>query len=702
LSAKPLIAFGCAGLLLGGALLPQAARAADPVTLVLFPRTLTNNDDVRALVDVRKKLRTDGTYAVITYDPNSSAVKRAASENHHPEWLTDPMGNDPERLALTRALGASFAVIIARADSRGKMDVRVDEAVASARTWNGYDEKPDDAARFIRQQAAFALANLASGPVAPPRPGVVSVPTSVPPVPVPARVSAPSAPAFVPTPAPPAAVSAPMPTSPASAVAPSPIIPAPVAAPIPAPVLLAPVVAPAPNSVPAPLAQPLPAAVPFPAPLVSAPPVPIAVPALVMPAPASVPAATRPTVPARTSAPAAAPHVSTPVPVPAMPVSRVPRVVRPVPAPRVFVSVAAKPAPPVSAAVVPSSQSKSDQTLIVPSPLPIPAPSQVVIVPGSSVAPSPVPRSDEDLVSVRAVISQGDDALSAGNFVAAISAYRDAVNGAPLAMMPRLKLAQAYLQSDRRDKALSEAQRALQIAPNDMAVQQFLVQLDAETGSSDGAVTRFQALVAQTPQDPAAHLELADALWNNGALSQAEGEYQTAQALAGPRAPAAQQAAAHLARLYAAQSRYADSLAALKHAGAGGYALALGIVQSRADTLRSMLDSGLESMNAGKTTHEAFYKTASDAAAQAQALADFVVKVSPPSAFGVSHLHRVLATHLMAQQAAVLVNYVETSDASFAGQAARLEKEALTEMLTAHAAEQKLGLWEVSHAEARD
>ncbi len=356
----------------------------------------------------------------------------------------------------------------------------------------------------------------------------------------------------------------------------------------------------------------------------------------------------------------------------------------------------AQPLPPVRVSAALPGQGKAEQTLVVPSPLPIPAPSQVVVAP----APPAAMRPDEDLVPVRGLLTQGDTALSAGNFVAAIAAYRDAINGAPLSMAPRLKLAQAYLQSDRRDKALSEAQRALALAPNDPAVQQFLMQLDAETGSSDGAVARFQAVAAQSPQDPNAHLELADALWNNGALSQAADEYQTAQSLAGPHTPAARQAAAHLARLYAAQSRYADSLAALAHAGAGGYALALGIVQSRADTLRSMLDAGLGSMDAGKTTHEAFYKTASDAAAQAQALADFVVKVTPPSAFRVSHLHRVLATHLMAQQAAVLVNYVETSDASFSGQAALLEKEAATEMLTAHAAEQKLGLWDTPHAEA--
>jgi len=244
-----------------------------------------------------------------------------------------------------------------------------------------------------------------------------------------------------------------------------------------------------------------------------------------------------------------------------------------------------------------------------------------------------------------------------------------------------------------RDKALDEARRALQIAPDSVVVQQFLAQIDAETGTSDGAIARYQAGVIQNPQDPTAHLELGDALWNNSNLAQAESEYKQAQTLAAPGSPPALAAAAHLARLYAAQSRYDDSLAALKVAGAAGYALALGIVQSRADTLSSTLEAGQEAFDAGKSTRADFYKAATGVSAQSQALADFVVQVAAPPAFKLSHLYRVQATHLLAQQAAVLVTYIETSDAAQATKAAQLGKEAQSEMLTAHAAEEKLGLW---------
>jgi tetratricopeptide (TPR) repeat protein len=220
-----------------------------------------------------------------------------------------------------------------------------------------------------------------------------------------------------------------------------------------------------------------------------------------------------------------------------------------------------------------------------------------------------------------------------------------------------------------------------------------LDQLDAETGTSDGAVARYTASVALNPQDPTAHLELGDAYWNNSDLAQAESEYKQAQTLASPGSSSAQAAAAHLARLYAAQSRYDDSLAALKDAGATGYALALGIVQGRADMLSSTLDAAQAAFNGGKSTRADFYKVATDVSAQTQALADFVVRIVPAPAFQLSHLYRVQATHLLAQQAAVLVTFIETADAAQADQAATLGKEAQSEMLTAHAAEEKLGLW---------
>jgi tetratricopeptide (TPR) repeat protein len=257
-------------------------------------------------------------------------------------------------------------------------------------------------------------------------------------------------------------------------------------------------------------------------------------------------------------------------------------------------------------------------------------------------------------------------------------------------VVPRLKLAQAYQKAGMSEKALDEAKRALEIAPDSQPVQKFLSDLDQQDGTSDGTLTRYRAQVGHSPDDPAAHAGLAEALWNSGDLAGAEAEYKAAKRLA----PAGDHAAdAHLAQLYAAQARYDDCLAALKEAGKDGYVFALKIIKNRADTLSSTIEAARDAFAGGKNTREQFYDSAKKASAQAQALAGFVARVAPPADCKLSHLHRTLATNLLAQEAATLVSSIETGDAAQGARVSQLEKAAQTEMLTAQAAEEKQGLW---------
>ena len=80
-----------------------------------------------------------------------------------------------------------------------------------------------------------------------------------------------------------------------------------------------------------------------------------------------------------------------------------------------------------------------------------------------------------DLAAVQPLIRQADQAVARGDMVDAYALYRQAINAAPLSDVPRLKLAQAYALGGLPDKALSEAQRALEIAPDSLAVQEFLI-----------------------------------------------------------------------------------------------------------------------------------------------------------------------------------------------------------------------------------
>ena len=310
-----------------------------------------------------------------------------------------------------------------------------------------------------------------------------------------------------------------------------------------------------------------------------------------------------------------------------------------------------------------------------------------VAVPGAGAATAPDP---EPLRAVAPMIAKGDQALDRDEVAVAISYYRQAVDGAPLFAEPRLKLAKAYQQGGFEDKAVSEAKRALMIAPENVAVQEFLIQMDANSTTASGTVALYEALIAKNPDNLDAHLGLGDAYWNSGSLDRAEAEYEKAEGMAakGDIRPASQ-----LVRLFVAQSRYGDAIPVLKRIGPGSYRIAARVMHSRLDTLISTLSSGREAFAAGKSSHEQFYDTSKTVSVQANALADFIDKVQAPAEYKVSHLHLSLAASLIAQEAEVLRTFIETSDPDQQDHAVQLEKSAQSEMLTAHAAEEKSGLF---------
>ena len=628
MSAKPVAAhLGLVALcLLGSGLAPVHAKAPLP-TVLLYPASST---DVPALVDLRTRLRLDGILQALTYDPDSASVKRVAAETSHPEWLNGPL-SDTARLALARALGVAFYVVVSPGRQSDSTHVELVQTAPPALTFDWYGVNRQYGARALESQAQAALgpASSATGNTAP------------------ALVAPDLAPVVAPVPAP-------------VVVAPAPIAPKPLVTAPPSPV------ADTIKAIPAP--EPAPAAKLIPTPTAA----PIAAPVIKLPAPIIV-----------LSAPISAPAVTTPAPVPApdvnAPVFQSHKAAPPAPAKSPHSSV------PLVAALPPRGDhfTPAPQEVTTTPPVqPIPARATLPIV-------KPMPKA-EDLAAIAPLMKKGDSALEGGDVVGAIALYRQAVNGAPLSLVPRLKLAQAYQKGGLSEKALSEAQRALEIAPDNQPLQQFLSQLDQENGTSDGTLTRYRVQIDRSPDDPAAHSGLAEALWNSGDLSGAETEYKAAKRLA-PTGD--HSAAAHLAQLYATQARYDDCLAVLQEAGKDGYALALKIIKNRADTLSSTIEASRDAFTGGKSTREQFYDGAKTTDAQAQALASFVARVTPPPEYKLSHLHRMLSTNLLAQEAATLRAFIETGDTRQSDSVSKLEKAAQTEMLTAQAAEEKMGLW---------
>lgn len=546
------LALGTAAAAGVGFSLPTAVCAAPPQPIILlYPSSVDDNSAYKQLIDVRTKLRADGQFLVISYDPDAPSIIRAANDSNHPEWLTSEPKADLDQLAFARAIGASFYAVIS-ANGR-KAVVHLVETGTAHRMWDITDKAAKDAASSLEDQASYAVAH------------------------------------------------------PAETTDLVPIGPIPNVRPEAPPVLTTPVTATPPPVVAAPPLTP---------PVVVVPPVTPAPPALVTP----------PVAPA-------APPVVTPTPV----------------------------------VTTPAAPPDTTQTDVA------------------------APAAD-DSASDTAAIAQADEDVSHGDIASAIAIYKQAINASPMEVSPRLHLAKAYLAGGLRDMALDEAKRALVLDPTNVPVQQFLLRIDEQSGNSDGAITRNQALVERNPNDSAAHIGLGDAFWNNNDIVSAEKEYKLAAHLA----PAGDVTAiGHLARLYAAGGRYTDSLKTLTDAGSGldVYAIALQIIQGRADALSAKLDTAKDAFQAGDSTREAFYDAAKSASSEANELSDFANAITPPKAFEVSHLHRIQGVDLLAQEAAIYVSFIETSNADDGQRATDLEKSSQTEMLTAHAIEARAGLW---------
>ena len=673
--AKPaLILLGAAALgLLGLSPLRSAPAKAPLPTVLLYPAT---SGDVAALVDLRTRLRLDSRVQVLTYDPESAAIQRASAEKNHPDWLVHAPTNDSGRMTLARALGASFYAVISPGRLVDTTHVELVETAPAARTFDWTGTNRQFGAHALESQVADSQSHPANyDKVADNSPAPFALPSPLASAPLDdiETRTIPSAPPTNTAPVP--AAAAPVPASAAPELT--------------VPQILLPLI----KSVPVPLS--LPTQVAQAAPIAPAPrPIRIILPKT--PQTASAPPPTSVTPPKAPVKVAAAPQSQTAPPKTAPPV----KIASPVKVAQV---------PPI--AVTPPPKSALPPTVIllptvVPPPVKIAAlPPRVIPTPAPALPETPTPQiaplppppvvtkhveNAEDMTAIQPLLARGDAALDGGDTVSAIALYRQAVNGAPLSVVPRLKLAQAYVKDGLSGRALDEARRALQIAPDSEPVQQFLADLDQQTGTSVGALIKVRAALERSPSNPAAHTALADVLWNSGDLSGAEAEYKAASALS----PAGSHAAlAQLAQLYAAEARYDDCLATLKNSGPGGYALAIGIVKNRADTLSSTLAASRAAFAASKSTREQFYDDAKKLSAQAQALADFVAAVIPPAAYKLPHLHRMLSTSLLAQESAALVGFIETGDARRSDSMAQLEHAAATEMLTAQAVEERLGLW---------
>ncbi|HEX5323791.1 MAG TPA: tetratricopeptide repeat protein [Capsulimonadaceae bacterium] len=657
-----------------------------PIPVVLYLESQGPAEEpAQPLLDLRNRLRAMDRLEVLVFEADSPTFILAA-RNASPPIDLGTVNNFDTRLALAHAVDAQFALMAAPTNvGSDRIDLKLFEVAPISRSWSFSNEKVKDALKAISAQIVSAASEKppATSPASPAKVAPVPLPppsgATIKPSPV---QSVPIGTGTNPTPPPPSGAASPMPVQPPAAQAPTPFVT--VIPPKPS----------APESTPANLPAPAkPAPIPEPIATQAAP-------------PASAPKAQPQSKPAKPSLPLAAPAVANPVtpkPQPAPPPVTTPptptssqanarqkqvneAVLPPLPpAPNPSSASSSKPktASGASAGTAPANSGK---------PQPAGAGEETPLATESPVAaPPPGPALNDAAIGKMA---NGDTALQQSDIYGAIQFYREAVNEAPRATEPRMRLIKAYIQAGLKDQALDEERRALMIDPNNADVQNLLKSQTAD-GSLPGAdLAVRQAAVSRDPSDETAWIALGDSYWNSGQPDQALAAYEKAARLK-PGDVAAQ---AHLARLYAATSQYEKSLDALTKAGPDGYPYALRIIAARTDSLVADIESAHDDFIKGTSTREQFYDALKRADTQSEALAQFVGKIAPPSEYKVAYLHRRLATNLLAQATAEWLSFVETNDDQHSQQATLLQSEAAEEMKTASIAERlQSSLSAVSH-----
>jgi tetratricopeptide (TPR) repeat protein len=662
-------------LLLASALLaaPRVASAGGnhkppPITIVLYLESQGPAGEAsQPELDLRDRLRTNDRLETLVFEPDSPTFILAA-RNANPPISLDSVTTFDTRLALAQAVGAQFALMAAPTDiGSDRMDLRLFEIAPISRSWSFAGQKPKDAAKAVADQVIRAESektpltpSLPASPVSGASNPVSGGGPTHPQIVLPPNEPAPSQPA-------PANSTAPAPT-PAPATISTPPLPPPVSQ------------APANIGTPPPAAQ---------------------TPANTSPPIAQTPAKSAPPQPEQQTPPAENPPPSPVQPIQPTQIPMAPPALPTPPAPQETSQKAitlpppkeTAPPPPATAQptrpATPSANGTPTQENLPPATQP---PTEQTLATESPIAPPPPGPALNDAAIGKMTL--GDTALQQSDVYGAIEFYREAVDEAPRAAEPRMRLIQAYLQAGLKDQALDEERRALMLDPNNSDLQNMLKSqtTDGTLPGADLAVQ--QAAVARNPQDESAWIALGDSYWNSGQPDQALQAYEKAAHLK-PGDVAAQ---AHLARLYAATSQYDKSLDALTKAGPQGYPYALRIIAARTDSLIADIESAHDAFVKGDSTREQFYDSLKKADLQSQALAQFVEKINPPDEYNVAYLHRRLATNLLAQATAEWLSYVETNEDQHSQQAALLQSEAAREMKTASIAERlQSSLSAVSH-----
>ncbi len=236
-----------------------------------------------------------------------------------------------------------------------------------------------------------------------------------------------------------------------------------------------------------------------------------------------------------------------------------------------------------------------------------------------------------------------------GDFASAIGSLRKAVNEKPLDVDLRRQLALAYFDHKMGDVALVEANRIIQLDPENGSLHRLYGELLLKQGDTTGALEALKKAQALAPNDIMIQVSLGDALLKIGKYSEAVNAYEGAvKSDSKSPLPHRRLARAFVGNAEQDPTQYEISLAQLKiardltptkesQAYQEDYIALLRLLEKRISGMLNELADGVSAKTTGKSETQELIRRSKDLKQRAEKLSEYLDAI--PRAAGLEGVH---------------------------------------------------------------
>ncbi len=262
-----------------------------------------------------------------------------------------------------------------------------------------------------------------------------------------------------------------------------------------------------------------------------------------------------------------------------------------------------------------------------------------------------------------------------GDLANVIQALRRAINDKPKEAGLRRQLILAYKERQMLDAALAEANRSLQIMPEESGLYRAKGDILAARGDTNGAAQAYnEAIQRGGGTNLGAQIALADALLADGRFDEAAKGYETAlKTDSKSPLPLRRLARAAAGRAAADPAQYAVSLNYLKEAKAltpasetdgylDDYAALLRLLETRLKEALGEAQGDLQAQRTGKLTTNDLKRSLADLKDRAAAISDYLEALPPAAGQDITHAHYQMSASLLLQGVSLYRGFLNTAD----------------------------------------